>query len=217
MTRMTPARRVRTAGARIALCAALGTIAGTATAAFVAWQAAELIGWDVAAAFYVSSLWVTMRGLDADDTERIAIREDPSIPAAELVMLTAALACLGGVGVALIKAANVRGGAKASLIALGVVSVIAAWAAVHTIFTLRYARLYYTRPQGGINFNEKNAPAYLDFAYVSFTIGMTFQVSDTNLTTQAVRRTALRHALISYLFGVVIVGMTINIVASLLH
>jgi uncharacterized membrane protein len=72
-------------------------------------------------------------------------------------------------------------------------------------------------PARGINFNEKNAPAYLDFAYVAFTVGMTFQVSDTNLTNQSLRRTALRHALISYLFGVVIVGMTINIVASLLH
>jgi uncharacterized membrane protein len=77
--------------------------------------------------------------------------------------------------------------------------------------------MYYTGHHGGINFNEKSAPAYPDFAYVAFTVGMTFQVSDTNLTSQAIRRTALRHALISYLFGVVIIGMTINVVASLLH
>ena len=214
---MNPAHRVRTAGARLALGAVLGTIAGTASAVVVTWQAAELIGWSVAAAFYVISLWATVGGLDADDTERVAIREDPSIRTAEVVMLTAALACLGGVGMDFVKAGTLHGDAKASLIALGVVSVIAAWSTVHTIFTLRYARLYYSRRQGGINFNEKNAPTYIDFAYVAFTVGMTFQVSDTNITNQVIRRTALRHALFSYLFGVVIIGMTINIVASLLH
>jgi len=106
-------------------------------------------------------------------------------------------------------------GAKAYLIGLGVLSVISAWATVHTTFTFGTPGCT-TRPSGGINFNERAAPAYLDFAYVAFTIGMTFQVSDTNLTSQAVRRTALRHGLLSFLFGVVIVGMTINVVASLL-
>jgi uncharacterized membrane protein len=208
---------VRTAGARLGLGAVLGTIAGAASAVVVTWQAAELIGWVVAAAVYVISLWAAVGGLDAEGTEQVAVREDPSVRIAEVVMLSAALACLGGVGMALVKAGNSRGGAKAFLITLGVLSVIAAWSTVHTIFTLRYARLYYAGSHGGINFNENNAPAYPDFAYVAFTVGMTFQVSDTNLTTQAIRRTALRHALISYLFGVVIIGMTINIVASLLH
>jgi uncharacterized membrane protein len=82
-------------------------------------------------------------------------------------MITAALACLGGVGMALLEAGKSHGGGKALLIALAVASVIAAWGTVHTIFTLRYARLYYSRPPGGIEFNEKNAPAYPDFAYVA--------------------------------------------------
>ena len=217
VTATNPAHRVRTAGTRLALAAVLGTIAGATSVTVVTWQAAELIGWDIAAATYVTSLWVAVGRLDAGDTERIAVREDPSIRIAEVVMLSAALACLGGVGMVLVKAASSRGGVKAALIALGVLSVIAAWSTVHTIFTLRYARLYYAKPQGGINFNEKNAPAYPDFAYVAFTVGMTFQVSDTNLTNQTIRRTALHHALISYLFGAVIIGMTINIVASLLR
>lgn len=91
-----------------------------------------------------------------------------------------------------------------------------AWGVVHTIFTLRYGRIYYRGPDGGIDFNEKAAPDYGDFAYLAFTIGMTFQVSDTDLTSKAMRRTALRHALISYLFGAVIIGLIINVVASLL-
>ena len=91
------------------------------------------------------------------------------------------------------------------------------WATVHTIYTLRYARAYFGRPAGGIDFNEKDGPAYLDFAYLSFTIGMTFQVSDTDLSTKAIRRIALGHALISYLFGAIIVALSINVVASLIR
>jgi uncharacterized membrane protein len=87
---------------------------------------------------------------------------------------------------------------------------------VHAVFTLRYAHLYYSEG-GGIDFNDDADPDYHDFAYLALTIGMTFQVSDTNLTTKAIRRTATRHALVSYLFGAIIIAMVINVVAGLLH
>ena len=105
---------------------------------------------------------------------------------------------------------------KAYLIALGVLSVALSWALVHTVFTLRYARSFYSAPDGGIDFNEDDAPTYLDFAYLALTIGMTFQVSDTNLTTKRIRRIALVHAMFSYLFGAIIVALVINVVSSLL-
>jgi uncharacterized membrane protein len=69
----------------------------------------------------------------------------------------------------------------------------------------------------GIDFNQHDDPDYHDFAYLAFTIGMTYQVSDTDLTTRAVRRTALRHALLSYVFGTAIIAVTINVVAGLAH
>jgi uncharacterized membrane protein len=90
-----------------------------------------------------------------------------------------------------------------------------AWAAIHTVFTTRYARLYYRGTSGGIDFNEKEAPRYSDFAYLAFTIGMTYQVSDTDLKTKEIRATALRQALLSYLFGVVIIAAMINLIAGL--
>jgi uncharacterized membrane protein len=90
------------------------------------------------------------------------------------------------------------------------------WLTVHTIFALRYARLYYSGTVGGISFNQRREPTYPDFAYVAATIGMTFQVSDTDLEDAAIRRTALRHALLSYLFGAVLLAMTVNVGASLL-
>jgi uncharacterized membrane protein len=82
---------------------------------------------------------------------------------------------------------------------------------------LRYARLYYTEPIGGVDFNADDKPSYTDFAYLAFTIGMTFQVSDTALSSRAIRSAALRHALLSYLFGTVILATTVNFVAGLAH
>jgi uncharacterized membrane protein len=89
------------------------------------------------------------------------------------------------------------------------------WTSVHTVFTLRYARLYY-QAGGGINWHAKDQPDFGDFAYVALTLGMTFQVSDTDITSKPIRKAALRHAVLSYLFGVVILATTINVVASLL-
>ena len=192
----------------------LGVPAGFLTV----WQAAPLLGWDLAAVIYLVWIWTSVGQLDEVETARIAAREDPSATVADSVIIVAGLACLGAVGLVLIKAANSQGAAKAWLIGVGVLSVALSWTSVHTVFALRYARLYYgAKTPGGINFNEDSPPDYLDFAYVSFTIGLTFQVSDTNLGSRRIRRLALRHALISYLFGAVIIGLTINVVASLLR
>lgn len=116
----------------------------------------------------------------------------------------------------MVKAANATGGTKAFYLAIGVLSVVLAWATIHSIFTLRYAATYYSKPGGGVDYNQKEDPRYSDFAYLAFTLGMTFQVSDTDLTTGTIRRLALRQALLSYLFGAVIVGLVINVVGSLL-
>ena len=86
---------------------------------------------------------------------------------------------------------------------------------MHTLFTTRYARLYYTGSVGGVDFNDKHLPKYSDFAYLAFAIGIAFQVSATNLTNGVMRATALRHALLSYLFGVGIIATMINLVARL--
>ena len=115
----------------------------------------------------------------------------------------------------MVQAGNAHGVAKDWQVGLGVVSVVLSWALVHTIFTLRYARLYYAAPVGGVDFNDEEPPSYVDFAYLAVTIGMTFQVSDTSLSSREFRATAMRHALLSYLFGTVIVATTINLVAGL--
>ncbi len=131
-------------------------------------------------------------------------------------MVAAGTAMLGAVGFALLRAGRATGSTKAYLIGVGVLSVVLSWTVVHTVYLLRYARAYYGEPADGIEFNENEPPTYIDFGYFSFTIGMTFQVSDTNITSKPIRRIALHHALLSYLFGAVILAIAINVVAALL-
>lgn len=207
---------METVGTRCSVAALVGVIGGFVGAQVVVWQAAILVGWAAAAMCYLIWTWTIVGGLDATGTKRHAKVEDASRHVAEAIVLVAGVALLAAVGLVLIKAGQSHGGTKAYLITIGIVSVVLSWATVHTVFTLRYTRSHYQNPEGGVDFNEKDPPAYLDFAYLAFTIGMTFQVSDTNLTTKPIRRIALSHALMSYLFGAVIVALAINIVASLL-
>jgi uncharacterized membrane protein len=120
-----------------------------------------------------------------------------------------------GVGFALFKASQAGTAGQVTLTVVSVVTVALSWVVVHTVFTLRYAHEYYTAPVGGIDFKTEEAPDYQDFAYIAFTIGMTFQVSDTDVQGRKVRRTVLRHSLLSYLFGAVILAVVINVIAGI--
>jgi uncharacterized membrane protein len=205
------------AGVRVAVAASLGVVAGGLSSLFTFWQAAMLVGWDAGVVFLISWIWISVARLNADESKGHASREDTSIRLSELIVLSSGVALLAAVGLVLIRAGHAAGGAKAYLIALGILSVTLTWGLVHTVFTLRYARTFYAKPIGGIDFNEEDSPTYLDFAYLALTIGMTFQVSDTNLTTKSIRRVALAHAMLSYLYGAVIVALVINVVSGLLH
>ena len=138
-------------------------------------------------------------------------------PIADLLLIGASVASLVGVGFIIAASGNSKGAGKAAYVAFAVATVFLSWAVVHSVYTLRYARLFYAGTAGGINFHQipDNEPQYSDFAYVSLTVGMTFQVSDPEVTSTVMRATILRHALLAYLFGVVIIGIVINVVAGL--
>jgi uncharacterized membrane protein len=190
-------------------------VIGGVSSAVAAWQVTFLVGWCAAAATFVALTWLTVLGADPVRTRAIARREDDRGATTDLVLLVACLMSLVGVASVIVKAAHADGAAKALLTTLGVLAVVLAWATVHTVYMLRYADLYYAGSAGGIDFNDDDDPDYRDFAYLAFTIGMTYQVSDTNLQTKTIRRTALRHALLSFVFGTVIIAVTINVVAGL--
>jgi uncharacterized membrane protein len=89
------------------------------------------------------------------------------------------------------------------------------WALVNTVFALKYARLYYAGGDGGIQFNQPEPPAYSDFAYLAFTVGMSYAVSETALASTEIRRVGLAHALLSYLFGTVVIAVAVSLLTNL--
>jgi uncharacterized membrane protein len=203
--------------ARRLLCGVAGGLAAGAIALLegASWAVAALCASDLAAVVFVVWVWWTIVPADPAETARVARAEDASRTAAEAVLISAGVASLLAVVFTLAQAGTAGAPGRGLLTGLALGSVALAWLSVHTVYVLRYARLYYSPPDGGIDFHGE-APDYVDFAYLGLTIGMTFQVSDTDLTGKRVRRTALHHALLSYVFGTVVVAITVSSVASLL-
>jgi uncharacterized membrane protein len=201
------------------IVAVAGIVSGVVAALLTPWQLCTLIGWDVAAALFLIWVWSSAGLFDPEETRRFANREDDSRVSAHLIVVTACVVSLVGVGFDLIKASQSRtSSGHVVLVLAAVTTVVLSWATVHTVFALRYAHEYYAQmPVGGIDFKSGRdyPPDYRDFAYVAFVVGMTFQVSDTDITQRTVRRTVLVHSFFAYLFGAVILAVTINIVAAI--
>lgn len=201
----------------MALCAAIGLAVALALVWVALWQVAVLVGWLVAAALFLVSVWSEVGRLDAAGTSRVATREDDSRATARSLVVVASVMSLLAVVAALHRAASATFRLGAGLTAVSLLSVVLSWLVVNTVFILRYAHLYYGGPDaGGVDFPGGAEPSYRDFAYLGFTVGMTFQVSDTTVTDGAVRATVLRHSILAFLFNVAIIATTINVVAGLL-
>ncbi|MDM4138538.1 MULTISPECIES: DUF1345 domain-containing protein [Mycobacterium] len=202
-----------TGAVRILVSVALGVAVAVVVGNTAGWRFA-LAGWVVTAGTYVVWTQLIVLGMDAEQTCRWATREDPTRWIADAVILSASVASLGGVGY--VVAAGSRAGHEALVAAVfGILTVAASWVAVHTLYTVHYARLYYSDEPGGINFHDPEPPRFRDFAYLAFTVGMTYQVSDTEIGLTTIRATVLRHALLSYLLGAVVLAVTINLIAGL--
>jgi uncharacterized membrane protein len=206
------------AAARLTASALAGAgVAIGMLAAGAKWGVAANGGWVALSLVFLCWVWVEIGRKDSRETEAHATADDVSRATADLLLVCACVASLVAVGYTLIAAGKASGTDEALLIMLALGGVALAWATAHTVYTLRYAGMYYGGTPGGIDFPGAGKPDYLDIAYVGFTIGMTFQVSDTNLTLKPMRRMALRHAILSYVFGSAVVAVAINVVASLLN
>ena len=173
------------------------------------------VAWDAAAVAFLLLTLVEVLPMDAARTAAVASEEDPSFALDDLVLIIASITGLLTVTLVLFHHTGVDQIHPLVRAVLGVVFVALAWAVLHTVYALRYARLYYSDPPGGIDFNSTDPPTYFDFFYVAFGIGMAFQVADTNITSTRIRRVVLRHALLSFLFATLIVAVTVNLVAGL--
>lgn len=159
--------------------------------------------------------WLNLWPLDAEETKANARRAELP-PVLEEVLMVAVAVC-GMLAVGLTTALADPGVAIASLALVGV---FGGWACLHLMYATRYARLYH-RPGagphgGGIDFNQDAVPAYRDFFYFAYNLGMTYQVSDTSVSDSQIRATTLRHCLLSYVFGAVILATAISLVSGLI-
>jgi uncharacterized membrane protein len=177
-------------------------------------------GWDAGALTFLLTAWPIIIRADGPRTEHLATREDPTRASATIMLVAASVASLLGVGFALVHAGRENGVLRGLLIGLAVLTVMLSWTLVNTVFTLRYAHLHFATAAPGIAFGDSDGqepPSYHDFAYIAFTIGMCYQVSDTTLRNTRLRRSVLAHALLSYVFGVVIVAGTVNLISGLVR
>lgn len=203
-------KKVRSKRTRYSLALLAGTVAGILTALTGRWEYVALAAWDIAALVIIGVIAFDMRGADSERTGIVARRDDMNHSLADAVVLLASLASVGAV-VYLFANKDL----SVLHIGFGLVSIVISWAAVHMLYALRYAAMYYSDPEGGIDFNSKDQPRFSDFLYLAFTLGMTYQVADTDLTTSAFRRVILGHAVLSFIFGTTIIATTINFIASL--
>ena len=217
-----PNSTTRRSRLRFAAMLLAGLVASLAAGLAGLWVQAPTVFWDVAALTYLVWVWLVIGRMDPAETHSHATAEDTSRGATDLLILAANVASLAAVAAVVADAQNNSSGFTrlgGGLLALA--SVALSWMLVQTLFTLRYARLYYSTGRkagsavGGVDFNQKDPPQYTDFAYLATSLGMTYQVSDTALQNHGIRAEALKHSLLSYLFGTVILAATINVVIGL--
>ncbi|MEU8761534.1 DUF1345 domain-containing protein [Streptomyces sp. NPDC048659] len=190
----------------------VGALTGLAVGTLVRASLGVLSGIAAAETVFVVSGWAVLWPMDAAATHRNVRREDFRPLLAEIAVVSAALSGLIAI-VLLLTGADPGTGHAAAATALA--GVFMAWAALHLMYATRYADLYYGEPGGGIDFHSEEPPRFSDFLYFSYNLGMTYQVSDNDVASSAVRAVVLRHCLLSYVFGAGILATTVNLVATL--
>jgi uncharacterized membrane protein len=200
---------------RFLLSLAVGAGAGITVATQLGLAAGVLLGWAFLAIVNVAWILLFVWKMDAARTREYAIAEDPGRTAARLTALIGSVTSLAAVLLVVIQAKHATGVRAYELAGIAVLSVAASWFLIQVDYMLRYARVYYAEPVGGISFNQDEDPRYTDFAYFSVGLGMTYQVADTNVRSNEVRRIVIAQTLLAYLFGAVILATVINLVTGL--
>ncbi|UKJ06928.1 DUF1345 domain-containing protein [Solitalea lacus] len=169
--------------------------------------------WNVFAFSFVASSWIIIFNYSIEDIRAHAEQEDGSRTFVFIIILFASFVSMFAV-LLLMLSKDYAHISAISYFIIVLVAILSSWSLVHTIFTFHYARLFYPKGEG-LEFPDNALPDYLDFAYFSFVIGMTFQVSDVEISSKLIRRTALLHSLISFCLNTFVVALTINIIAGL--
>jgi uncharacterized membrane protein len=191
-----------------------GVTAGVIPVLLGVGELAPLTVWVAASGMALTWVWRTCWPMGPGRTKWVAEAERESYSTDTAVIMACGIS-LAAVIVALIRASGVQNAVSGAGIVLSVAAIVLAWALVNTVFALKYARLYYYDTDGGIDFKQREPPTYSDFAYMAFTVGMSFAVSDSEPVNTGIRRVVLGHALLSYAFGTGVIAVTINLIANL--
>jgi uncharacterized membrane protein len=200
------------AGGRLTGAVAVGVVVGVVVGLLIDPPLGVLVGIAATETVFVVQGWVVLWRMDAEATRRNVGREDFRPVAEELVVVAVASFGLVAIIVLLLRG---RAESEVAAGAIALAGVFMAWAALHLMYATRYAHLYYGEPVGGIDFNSDIPPVYKDFLYFSYNLGMTYQVSDTSVSSPTIRAIVLRHTLLSYVFGTSILATTVNLVAGI--
>lgn len=199
---------------RLVVAILVGIAVGFVVTPFLGLAAGILAGWGALAVVNVVWILLVVWPMDAEQTRSHATEEDPGRGVARVIALTGSFVSIAAVLVVVLEARHAAGWTQFALAGSAVVSVAASWGLIQTDYMLRYARVYYDGSRG-IVFNQDEDPEYTDFAYFSVGLGMTYQVADTNVGRNAIRRLVIAQTTIAYVFGALILGTIINLVTGL--
>ena len=180
-----------------------------------------ILGWDTFCLSMIAISWILFFSTNQDELHDVVEKQDDGLKVIFMIVLVAVCFSLFG-SLILLNSKTESTFNKVFVTIVSLSPVLLSWLLLHTTFTIRYAHLYHDHNKlntgsnvGGIVFPTKEHPDYLDFAYFSFVIGMTFQVSDIQVSSRVIRRFVLMHSLISFVFNTIIVALTINTIAGL--
>ncbi len=181
-----------------------------------------LVTWNAASLTYLILYWLTIMRADADLTRRRAKTHDQAAYVIFLLVTTAACASVVAIGFVMGDVKSLDFWPKVLHLGLSIAALLLSWMLIHTVFAVHYARRYYAPasahegPAGGLRFPGVDEPNYFDFAYYSFVLGMTSQVSDVSVTTAQMRRTTLAHGVLSFIFNIAVLAVSINVISGVI-
>jgi uncharacterized membrane protein len=193
---------------------AAGAVGGGAVGFVGPIELVPIVGWVVATLVILFWVWRVIWPQDAEGTERLAEGESRS-RTTDGAVLIAAVMSLGAIGLAVVWSSSGSGAGRIAAVLLSLLGVILSWCLVNTVFALKYARLYFLDEDRAFDFRQPTAPAYSDFAYLAFTVGMSFAPSEMSPLSTHVRKVTLGHALLSYVFGTGVLAVAVNLVTNL--
>ncbi|MEP7110476.1 MAG: DUF1345 domain-containing protein [Ferruginibacter sp.] len=184
------------------------------------WVLTIIFLWDAFAFSFIITSWIVFFTRPVAEIIKLANKEDGSKLFVMISILISSFASMFTV-LLLIIAKDQSPDQEVIVVILSIAGMMLSWVMVHTIFTFHYAHMYYEEGKddspgsAALDFPGDKDPDYLDFAYFAFVIGMTFQVSDVEISSPRIRKTALAHGLLAFALNTFVVALTINIIAGL--